>query len=304
MSQISKLFALWVLTATAIVFGNRTAAGQQNTNTPQTQVKPASKDPKSTLPDGPAPSTPPTTPQPPQADQVHSSVSTSALESSSSAPLKYWTNPDAKAQMTVKEDTLIRVMTDQPLSTRQTKAGTTVHFTLSEDVAVDGTLIIPKGATVYGTIVESKMAGTLTGSPDLVLQLTSLDFIGHSYPLYTYQLKVVGASKTKPTETKVKGGAVIGALVGGAFSGSAKGETTAVGKLAGMGTGAALGAGVGAMTSAATPGPILSIPAESQMDFYLSSPISVVPPTEKQALQLSKGMTRGGPVLYVRGETP
>jgi hypothetical protein len=86
--------------------------------------------------------------------------------------------------------------------------------------------------------------------------------------------KVEGTSKTKPTETKVKGGALIGALVRGAFSGSAKGETTAVGKLAGMGTGAAIGAGVGTMVSAATPGPSVAIPAESQIDFYLASPIS------------------------------
>lgn len=97
---------------------------------------------------------------------------------------------------------------------------------------------------------------------------------------------------------------MIGAVVGGIFSGSAKGDTTAIGKLAGMGTGAALGAGVGAAVSAATPGPILSIPAESEMDFSLAAPISVVPPGEKEARRLSEGFRRGGPVLYVRGETP
>ena len=99
---------------------------------------------------------------------------------------------------------------------------------------------------------------------------------------------------TKPTETKVQGGAAIGAIVGGVFSGSAKGETTAVGKLAGM----------GALTSAATPGPTVTLPAESQMDFYLPSPISVKPLTEKEAARLSQGFRHGGPVLYVRGDTP
>lgn len=177
-------------------------------------------------------------------------------------------------------------------------------FTLSEDVVVDDVLIIPRGATIHGTVVESRQARTLTGYPELTLELTSLDMDGRSYPLYTYQFKVEGTSKTKPTETKIKGGAVIGALAGGVISGSEKAEATTVGKLAGMGTGAAVGAGVGTLVSAATPGPILTIPAESQMDFYLASPISVVPVSSKEATRLSHTLHPGSPVLYVRGETP
>jgi hypothetical protein len=212
--------------------------------------------------------------------------------------------PNPNVFVTVVENTLLRVRTDQPLSSRYSKGGQPVLLTLSEDVTVDNMLVIPRGATIHGEVVGAKKAGTLTGSPDLVLRLTSLDLGEQSYPLYAYQFRVEGTSKTKPTETKIKGGAVIGAIVGGVFSGSAKGETTAVGKLAGMGTGAALGAGVGALTSAATPGPTVTLPAESQMDFYLASPISVKPLTVKEAARLSQGFRRGEPVLYVRGDTP
>jgi hypothetical protein len=175
---------------------------------------------------------------------------------------------------------------------------------LNEDVVVDNFLIVPRGATLHGTVVQSRKAGKLTGSPDLILKLVSLDFGGRSYPLYTYQFKVEGISKTAPTENKIKGGAVIGAIAGAAFDGSAKGETTGAGKLAGMGTGAAIGAGVGTIVSAATPGPVAVIPAESQIDFYLSSPISVVPVSAQEAARLSQGLHAGGPVLYVRGQTP
>jgi hypothetical protein len=212
--------------------------------------------------------------------------------------------PNPNAFITVLENTLLRVRTDQPLSSRYSKGGQPVLFTLSEDVIVDNMLVIPRGATIHGEVIGAKRAGTLTGSPDLILQLTSLDLGKRSYPLYTYQFRVEGTSKTKPTETKVKGGAVIGAIVGGVFSGSAKGETTAVGKLAGMGTGAALGAGVGALTSAATPGPTVTLPAESQMDFYLSAPISVKPLSAEEAAHLSRGPHPGGAVLYVRGDAP
>lgn len=220
----------------------------------------------------------------------------------SGGPVFY--NPDPNAQVTVLEDTLIRVRTDQPLSSRYAKDGEPVLFSLSEDVVVDNMLVIPRGATVHGEVIQKKKAGVITGSPELTLKLVSLEFAGRRYSLYTYQFRVQGASKTKPTEQKVKGGAVIGAVVGGVFSGSAKGETTATGKLAGMGAGAALGAGVGALTSAATPGPTVTLPAESQMDFHLASPISVRPATAKEAEQLSHRVGATEPILYVHGDTP
>lgn len=47
-----------------------------------------------------------------------------------------------------------------------------------------------------------------------------------------------------------------------------------------------------------------AFPAESQMDSYLASPISVVPVSGKEAAQLAQRYHHGGPVLYVRGDTP
>jgi hypothetical protein len=294
MSPITMRFSQMLRWATVIVLSCTAVFAQDSTKVPaQKPTAPAQND-KSQLPDEPVPS------------KVSSSAQTpeTAQPQSSSAAPQISISTDPNAQITVLENTMIRVMTNAPLGSRQTREGAPLLFTLSEDVVVDNVLIIPRGATVHGTAVQSKKAGTLTGSPDLILKLVSLDLGGRSYPLYSYQFKVEGTSKTKPTESKVKGGALIGALVGGAFSGSAKGETTAVGKLAGMGTGAAIGAGVGTMVSAATPGPSVTIPAESQMDFYLASPISVVPASAKEAAQLAQGYHHGGPVLYVRGDTP
>ena len=184
------------------------------------------------------------------------------------------------------------------------KQGAELTFTVSEDVRVGDVLAIPRGAAMHGSIVSSKSAGTLTGSAQLMFTLDSLDLGGKTYTLYTHKLQVKGTSKTRPTETKVKTGAVVGAIVGGVFSGSAKGDTSAVGKLAGAGTGAALGASVGAAVSAVTPSPIVSIPAESQMEFVLAYPIAVQPVSAKEAAHLAEGLNPGGPVLYVRGETP
>lgn len=225
------------------------------------------------------------------------SVPAPQWSSSSGTASRFWSSNDPNAQVTVLENTMIRVMNNEPLSTRATPKDARLSFTLSEDVVVDGVLIIPRGALFHGTVIESRQAGTLTGKPDLILQLTSLDLAGRTYPLYTYRLKVIGASKTKPTLTQVRDGAIVGAAIGGI-------EASAGGKLSSVGTGAAIGGGVGVTVAAASPSPVVAIPAESQMDFYLAMPISVVPATAEETARLSQGLHLGGPVLYVRGETP
>lgn len=285
----------------ALALGGAPAVSAQQTSAPPAAAAAPGHGSQPQLPDAPRAKSPLV--QPTEITE-HAFSSSSPPSSTPATPPRFWTSKDPDAQVTVLENTLFRVRTNEPLSTRQTRPGVPLLFTLSEDVVVNGVLIIPRGAMIHGTVMQSQSAGTLTGAPGLILKLTSLDLSGHNYPLYTYQFRVTGASKSCPTATKIKGGAVIGAVVGGIFSGSAKGNTTAVGKLAGMGTGAALGAGMGTVVAAATPGPILSLPAESQMDFYLAAPISVVPVSVQEAARLSQGLHPGGPLLYVRGETP
>ena len=169
------------------------------------------------LPDAPspigAPLAPPSAALPTAATQ--SSSFSSSLGSSSAGTPRFWTGKDPDAQVTVLENTVIRVRTGAPLNPRHLREGAPLAFLLSEDVVVDGVLIVPRGAVIQGTVVESRQAGALSGAPELILQLTALDLGGRAYPLYTYRFKVTGASKTRATELKVKGGAIIGAVVGG-----------------------------------------------------------------------------------------
>lgn len=217
------------------------------------------------------------------------------------APAKPAAPEAPRAAITVLEDTLIRVRTLEPLSSKRTKEGSPVRFMVSEDVFVGDELAIPLGVTVHGMVAESKKAGVLTGSPELELQLVSLDLGGRNYPLVSYHFKVKGASKTKPTETKAIRGAYVGAIVGsvGTIPGS-----TAASRAANMGTVAAVGAGLGTLASAASPGPRISIPSESQVDFFLAAPITVTPVSAKEAARLSRGLHPGGPTLYLRDDTP
>ena len=101
-----------------------------------------------------------------------------------------------------------------------------------------------------------------------------------------------GASKTRPTETKVTSGAAVGAVFGGLTDGLAnKSGVTDVGD----------GTTVMAITTGLVHSPkalaprsqpprlILAsiIPSEAQVDFYLAAPITVTKVSEKEAIRLA-----------------
>ncbi len=71
-----------------------------------------------------------------------------------------------------------------------------LDFTVIRDVTVNGWLAIPRGATVHGVITQARMRVNLPASPELALQLTSLDMGGRNYPLDSDQFRVKGPSKT------------------------------------------------------------------------------------------------------------
>jgi hypothetical protein len=112
------------------------------------------------------------------------------------------------------EETSLQVMNDTPISSRTTRTGAKLSFTVTRNVVVNGILVIPCGATVFGTVAEAKQAGRLVGASNLTLQLNSLHLGGKSYPLYTPPFKVVGQSNIRPTVKKIAAGEAVGALVG------------------------------------------------------------------------------------------
>jgi hypothetical protein len=216
------------------------------------------------------------------------------------APVKPAAPEAPKPPVTILEDTLIRVQTIESVNSKKLKEGSSLLFMVNEGVLVGDVLAIPRGAMVRGRVIESKKAGRLTGSPELALQLTSLELGGRSYPLDSYQFKVIGTSKTRPTENKVIRGSYIGALVGAATVSKTNG--TGAGRAAAVGADTALGAGVGTLVAAVTPGPGIWIPSEAEVDFYLAAPVTVTPVSAKEAARLSQGLRSGGPNLYLRGE--
>jgi hypothetical protein len=160
-------------------------------------------------------------------------------------------------------------------------------------VAVGNFLAIPRGAIVHGVVSEAHRAGVVAGSPELALQLVSLEMGGQSYPLDSDQFKVKGPNKAGRTVGRAFGGALLGALIGGAVDGG-------FGAAVGAGTGAA----AGTASSAASSGPGIWIPSEARVDFHLLAPLTVTPVSAQEAARLAQGLYQGGPELHQRGYPP
>jgi hypothetical protein len=197
-----------------------------------------------------------------------------------------------RGPVAVPQGTLIQVRTNEPVNSKRAKDGEPIQFTVIQDVTYGGVLAIPRGATVHGVIAEVKHPekGSLTGSNELALELTSLDLMGQSYPLQSDMFKVKGPGKGERSAGNVVGGALIGAIIGGAVG---RGEGAAIGAVAGGGAGAA--------ASAASSGPGVWIPAEALVSFHLAAPVTVQPVTQQEASRLAQGLYPGGPNLYRRG---
>jgi hypothetical protein len=196
-----------------------------------------------------------------------------------------------RGPVTIPDGTSIQVRTNGAVDNKHAQVGEAIQFTVIQDVAFNGVLAIPRGATVNGVIAEVKRPdpGALTGSNELALQLTSLELMGQSYPLQSDLFKVKGPGKGGRSAGNVIGGALIGAIIGGAVGG---GTGAAVGAVAGGGTGAAV--------SGATSGPGVWIPSEALVSFHLSVPVTVQPVTAQEAMRLAQGLYPGGPKLYQR----
>jgi hypothetical protein len=198
----------------------------------------------------------------------------------------------AKGPVTVPQGTLIQVRTSESVDSKRVQSGEPIQFTVIQDVTFGGVLAIPRGATLHGVIsdVRNVGSGTLTGSSELALQLSSLDLGGQSYPVESDQFRIKAPGKGGRTAGNIIGGALIGAIIGGAAGGGS-----------GAAIGAAAGGTVGTAASAAESGPRAWIPAEAQVTFHLAAPITVNPVDPQEAMRLAQGLYPGGPSLYRRG---
>lgn len=172
--------------------------------------------------------------------------------------------PQQPVQVTIPAGTVITVRTVDPINSSINKTGDEFAATVDSQIEQNGQVVVPRYAKARLQLVAARSAGHIKGQSEIQLQLVSLAVDGKSYPVSTGVYQQQASSRGKQTAER----AGIGAAVGGI-----------IGAIAGGGKGAAIGAGVGAGAGTgvqmATKGQTVKIPAETKLDFTLSSPLNV-----------------------------
>jgi hypothetical protein len=202
------------------------------------------------------------------------------------APQRY---VQPKGPVTVPSGALVTVRLENAIDAKHLQVGDTFVANVSRDVFQDGVLALPRGATLEGKVIGVKKPGAFAGGGFIQLQLTQLDLDGHSYPLVSDVFSTETPGKGAQSAANTIGGAAFGALLGAAIGG---GSGAAVGAVAG-------GAG-GAAVSTATPAPRTFIPAEAQLTFHLTAPLTVQPVSYEEATRLAASVPNPRPVLQPR----
>jgi hypothetical protein len=165
----------------------------------------------------------------------------------------------------VPAGTVLNVRTTQPIAAESSQPGMTLPGVVDDPVAVNGEIVIPRGAIAMLEVVNVERSSNMKGRDRITFKVHSIQTRSGTYPVATSQVELKGSSEGKKAARKVLGGAGIGAAVGGILGG---------------GTGAAIGATTGGGTGAVIAGSgktHLVVPAETLLQFRLSTSMRVEP---------------------------
>ena len=169
----------------------------------------------------------------------------------------------------VPEGTDIVIRTDDSIRSGQDSSGQLYPATIEQNVYGSSGSVAISAGTRAKLVVSNVRSGGAVHSPELVLDLYSIDVHGEQYRVDSSAVTESnrsGLGANRRTAEFAGGGAGLGALVGAVFGG---------GK--GAGVGALAGAGGGALTQLFTRGKEISVPAETAMTFRLERTLVLHP---------------------------
>jgi hypothetical protein len=170
----------------------------------------------------------------------------------------------APPPVVIPAGSLLAVTLDQTVNSKTANNGDNFAASLAESVTINGSVVLPAGTKVSGTVVQAQSAGRFNGHALLQLTLDSIKLNGTPYSIQTSEFEDVGKGRGKRTAIGAGGGAAFGLIVG-ALAGGGKGA--AIGALAGGGAGTA-GAGFTGKKD-------IVLPAETRLHFKLLQPVSI-----------------------------
>ncbi len=176
--------------------------------------------------------------------------------------------------LTIPAGTVIRVRTDEWISSDRNVIGDSFSAVLSEPIVINGWVVARRGQAQTGRVSQVKK-GHGGGTSELGLDLPELTLVdGQQLPLQT-QLFQASAGPSYGRSA--------------AIVGSTTGMGALIGAIAGRGVGAAIGAGLGATAGAisvmSTPGKPTVVAPESGLSFRLQAPVTISTDNSQVAFQ-------------------
>src|SRR5579864_7740618 len=111
----------------------------------------------------------------------------------------------SSSSVTIPAGTRVSVRTVDSIDSTKNRAGYRFQASLEEPLWVDGNLVVPKGADIYGRLDDSKETGTFAGRSQLKVQLTGIVVNGQTLPLVSGEYEVSGKSKGESTAKRTVG---------------------------------------------------------------------------------------------------
>jgi len=176
-------------------------------------------------------------------------------------------NTQTATNVTIPAGTHISVRTIDGIDSTKNHPGDRFQASLEEPLTIDGSVVVAKGADVYGRLTESNKSGTFSGRSELQLELTGIVVNGQTVPLVTGEYELKGKSRGASTAKRTIGGAAVRTVIG-AIAGGGKGA----------GIGAAVGGGAGAGSEIITKGDQVKVPSESLLEFTLQQAVTISKP--------------------------
>ncbi len=164
--------------------------------------------------------------------------------------------PQPVAAVTVPVGTVLHIRMQDSIDTKKHGNGHRFTSIMEADIVVNGVVAIPRGATVYGQVTNSKQAGHLVGKSGATLVFTGVMINNQIEPIHSGQIQAANESGSGgQTLRRTAAGAAIGGLVDGRD---------------GAKTGAAIGLGLSLLTR----GNSLTILSGTLLDVSLASPFA------------------------------
>ena len=168
------------------------------------------------------------------------------------------------------------------VSTRTAKAGDQVYLQTASPIAAGGSIVVPVGTYVQGTVAEAKRSGRVKGRAEIALHLETLTFASGKALKIAPHLDSVdsgesgqkvegneGAVKQSGSKLQDAGRIAILAGTGAGIGGIADHSWQ------GAGIGAGIGGAVGAATTLLTRGHEVDLRAGSTLDVVFDRPLTI-----------------------------